>query len=109
MVCSVGNAAQVSAYRSGLLEYCPAMPLFAADLERVHGAELGRPPLSEVQSAYLLYKALQDRRIDTTKQAVKTWWGKYRRSPDGSAERVGSVESLESRYGDSIRECIQEY
>ena len=59
------------------------MPLFAADLERVHGAELGRPPLSEVQSAYLLYKALQDRRIDTTKQAVKTWWESIAALPMG--------------------------
>ena len=85
------------------------MPLFAADLERLHGAELARPPLSEVRSAYLLYKALQERRIDTTKQAVKTWWGQYRRSPDESGERVGSVESLESLYGDSIRQHVQEY
>ena len=85
------------------------MPLFAADLQRLHGAELARPPLSEVRSAYLLYKALQERRIDTTKQAVKTWWGQHRRSPDESAERVGSVESLESLYGVSIRERIQEY
>ena len=85
------------------------MPLFAADLERLHGAELSRPPLSEVRSPYLLYKALQERRIDTTKQAVKTWWGQYRRSPEESAERVGSVESLESQYGDSIRQRVQEY
>ena len=87
------------------------MPLVAADLERLHGAELARPPLSEVRSPYLLYKALQERRprIDTTKQGVKTWWGQYRRSPDESAERVGSVEPLESLYGDSIRQLVQEY
>ena len=86
------------------------MPLFAADLERLHGAELARPPLSEVRSPYLLYKALQERRprIDTTKQAVNTWWGQHRRSPDESAERVGSVESLESQYRDSIRQRVQE-
>ena len=86
------------------------MPLFAADLERLHGAELARPPLSEVRSAYLLHQALEARRprIDTTKQAVKTWWNKYRRTPDGSGERIHSVETLESQYGDSIREGIQE-
>jgi len=92
------------------VEYCFAMPLFAADLERLHGAELARPPLSEARSPYLLHKALEARqpRIDTTRQAVKTWWNQYRRSTDGCGERVDSVESLESQYGDSIREGIQE-
>ena len=86
------------------------MPLFAIDLERLHGAELARPPLSEVRSAYLLHQALEARRprIHTTKQAVKTWWDKYRCPADGGGERVHSVETLESQYGDSIREGIQE-
>ena len=86
------------------------MPLFAADLQRLHGAELARPPLSEVRSAYLLHQALEARRprIDTTKQAVHTWWNKYRRTPDGSGERIHNVEILESQYGDSLRERIQE-
>ena len=97
-------------YSAGLVQYCFAMPLFAADLQRLHGAELARPPLSEARSPYLLHKALEERqpRIDTTRQAVKTWWNQYRRSPDGCGERVDSVESLESQYGDSIREGIQE-
>ena len=87
------------------------MPLFAADLDWLHGAELARPPQCEAKSSYLLHKALQERRprIDAYKQAVKTWWAQYRRSPDESAERVGSVESLESLCGDSIRQLIQEY
>ena len=86
------------------------MPLFAADLQRLHGAELARPPLSEMRSAYLLHRALDARRprIDTTKQAVKTWWRKYRRTPDGSGERIENVEILESQYGDSLRERIQD-
>ena len=81
------------------------MPLFAADLERLHGAELARPPLSEARSPYLLYKMLQERRprIDTTKQAVKTWFGQYRR--DVAGERVHSTEELERVYGDCIRDC----
>ena len=51
------------------------MPLFSVDLERLHGAELARPPFSEARSSILLYKLLQERRprIDTTKQTVKTW------------------------------------
>ena len=82
------------------------MPLFAADLERLHGAELARPPLSEAKSPYLLYKMLQERRprIDTTKQAVKTWFGQYRRSADVAGERVHSTEELERVYGDCIRD-----
>ena len=87
------------------------MPLLARDLQRLYGAELARPPLSEVRSAYLLHRALtHDRRrgIDTTHQAVKTWWDKYRRPADGGGERVHRVETLESQYGDSIREGIQE-
>ena len=86
------------------------MPLFAADLQRLHGAELARPPLSEVRSAYLLHQALEARRprIHTTFQAVKTWWSKYRSTPDGSGQRIHNVEMLESQYGDSLRGCIQE-
>ena len=87
------------------------MPLFAADLQRLHGAELARPPLSEVRSAYLLHQALEARqpRIDTTKQAVKTWWNQHRRAPEEAGERVHSVESLEAEHGDSIRQLVQEY
>ena len=89
------------------------MPLLARDLQRLYGAELARSPLSEVRSAYLLHRALTDkrdrrRRIDTTPQAVKTWWDKYRCPADGGGERVHSVETLESQYGDSIREGVQE-
>ena len=83
------------------------MPLFAADLERLHGAELAARAL-EVRSAYQLFRALEARRlrIHTTIQAVRTWWSKYRF--DGSAQRIDNVEMLESQYGDSLRECIQE-
>ena len=86
------------------------MPLLARDLQRLYGAELARPPLSEVRSAYLLHRALEARRprIDTTRQAVKTWWNKYRRTPGGSDECIHNVDMLESQYGDSIREGIQE-
>ena len=54
-----------------------------------HGAELARPPLSEAKSPYLLYKLLQEPRprIDTSKQAVKTWFAQYRRFPDEAGER----------------------
>ena len=81
------------------------MPLFAADLERLHGAELARPPLSEARLPYLLYKMLQERRprIDTPKAAVKTWFGKYRLSPDEAGERAHPSEELERVYGDRIR------
>ena len=56
------------------------MPLRADELERLHGQELGRPPLSEATSSRLLYRALQERRlrIDASEQAVETWWGKCR-------------------------------
>ena len=86
------------------------MPLSAGDLERLHGAELARPPLSEAKSPYLLYKMLQERRprIDTSKQVVKTWWARYRQSPDEPGERVDSVESLESLRGESICQLGQE-
>ena len=85
------------------------MTLFAIDLQRLHGAELAARAL-EVRSAYQLFHALDTRRprIHTTLQAVKTWWGKYRPAPDGFVERIDNVEMLESRYGDSLRECIQE-
>ena len=88
----------------------PALrPLNAAELQQLHGAELARPPLSEL-SAYLLHQALEARRprIHTTYQAVRTWWSKYRSAPDGFAQRIDNVEMLESQYGDSLRECIQE-
>ena len=82
--------------------------LNAAELQQLHGAELARPPLSELRSAYLLHRALDARRprILITYQAVRTWWSKYRF--DGSAQRIDNVEMLESQYGDSLRECIQE-
>ena len=86
------------------------LPLNAAELQQFHGAELARPPLSELRSAHLLHRALDERRprIPTTLQTVRTWWGNYRSAPDGSAQRIDNVEMLESRYGDSLRECIQE-
>ena len=86
------------------------LPLNAAELQQFHGAELARPPLSELRSAFLLHQALEARRprIYTTYQAVRTWWSKYRSAPDGSGQRIDNVEMLESQYGDSLRECIQE-
>ena len=42
------------------------MLLFAADLERLHGAELARPSLSEARSPSLLYTLLQDFLVLTT-------------------------------------------
>ena len=89
----------------------PALrPLNAAELQQLHGAELSRPPLSELQSAYLLLRALDARRprISTTRQAVRTWWSNYRSAPDGSGHRIHDVEMLESEYGDSLRGSIQE-
>ena len=86
------------------------MALHAAELQQLHGAELARPPLSELQTWYQLHQALEARRprIHTTLQAVRTWWGKYHSAPDGSGQRIDNVEMLESQYGDSLRECIQE-
>ena len=83
--------------------------LSAADLQRLHGAELAARAL-EVRSAYLLHQALEARRprIHTTHQAVRTWWSKYRSAPDGSGQRIHDVEMLESEYGDSLRGSIQE-
>ena len=85
--------------------------LNAAELQQLHGAELARPPLSELRSAYLLHRALGERRpcIFTTWQAVRTWWAKYRSAPDGSGHRIDDEEMLESEYGDSLRGSIQEY
>ena len=85
--------------------------LNAAELQQLHGAELARPPLSELRSAYLLHQALEARRlrIHTTYQAVRTWWSKYRSAPDGSGHRIDDEEMLESEYGDSLRGSIQEY
>ena len=86
------------------------MPLLARDLQQLHGAELARPPLSELRSAYLLHRALDERRprIPTTLQTVRTWWGNYRSAPDGSGHRIDDAEMLESEYGDSLRGSIQE-
>ena len=86
------------------------LPLHAAELQQLHGAELARPPLSELQSAYLLHRALDARRprIPTTHQAVRTWWNNYRSGLDGSDQRIHDVEMLESEYGDSLRGSIQE-
>ena len=83
--------------------------LSAADLQRLHGAELAARAL-EVRSAYLLHRALDERRpcILTTWQAVRTWWSKYRSAPDGSGHRIDDAEMLESEYGDSLRGSIQE-
>ena len=82
--------------------------LDGADLQRLHGAELAARAL-EVRSGYRLHRALEARRprIHTTVQAVRIWWMKYR-LPDGSVERIDNVEILESQYGDSLRERIQE-
>ena len=84
--------------------------LKAAELQQLHGAELARPPLSELQSPYLLHLALDARRprIPTTYQAVRTWWNNYRSGLDGSDQRIHDVEMLESEYGDSLRGSIQE-
>ena len=81
------------------------MPLFARDLEREHGRELARPPFSEVRSPYLLFRALQERRppIDTTRQAVKTWWQTYRST---SGMRIGSAEELEEQHGAELRGLV---
>ena len=81
------------------------MPLFARDLEREHGRELARPPFSEVRSPYLLFRALQERRppIDTTRQAVKTWWQTYRSTP---GTRIGSAEELEEKHGADLRVLV---
>ena len=81
------------------------MPLFARELERDHGRELSRPPFSEVRSPYLLFRALQERRppIDTTRQAVKTWWQTYRST---SGMRIGSAEELEEKHGADLRDLV---
>ena len=86
------------------------MALYAAELQQLHGAELARPPLSELESPYLLHRALDARRprIPTTHQAVRTWWNNYRSGLDGSDQRIHDVEMLESEYGDSLRGSIQE-
>ena len=87
------------------------MQLFVAGLERLHGAELARSPLSEAKSPYLLDRMVQERRlrIDIPKQMVNTWWTHDRRSPEDAGERAHSVEDRESVYGDSIRHLSQEY
>ena len=63
----------------------------------------------EVRSGYLLHRALEARRprIHTTFAAVRLWWMKYR-LPDGPVERIDNVDLLESEYGESLRQCIQE-
>ncbi len=80
--------------------------LSCAELQRLYGDELQRPPLSEVGSAYFLMKALAARvpPVLVSFQACRTWWS-YHRLPAG-AVRVGSVAELEGRYGDVVRGLV---
>ena len=78
------------------------MPLRAADLQRLYGAELAVPPLSEARSPRILWNLLQQRRIAVSEQSVKTWWRAHRQSEGGI--RVLSCEELDRVHGDCIRE-----
>ena len=80
------------------------MPIRAADLQRLHGAELAVPPLSEARSPRILWNLLQQRRIAVSEQSVKTWWKAHRQSPDEAGIRVLSCEELDRVHGDCIRE-----
>ena len=84
------------------------MALRAEDLQRLHGAELALPPYSEATSSGILFKLLEQRRprVYTSKEAVRTWWGKYRTAP--GVTRVSSVEELEAVSGEHLRHLVQE-
>ena len=84
------------------------MTLRANYLQRLHGAELASQPYSEATTAGQLFNLLKQRRpqLNTTKEAVRTWFGKYRTIPD--ATRVSSASDLESVSGEHLRHPIQD-
>ena len=71
MVSSVGTAAQVHPHR-GIMN--------AAELQRLHGAELARAPFSDAESWYQLRKILKDHGISISQQAARTWWQSHRQA-----------------------------
>ena len=84
------------------------MTLRANDLQRLHGAELALPPYSEATTAGQLFNLLQQRRppVNTTFEAVRTWFGKYRSTTAGT--RVSSASDLEAVSGEHLRHLIQD-
>ena len=52
----------------------------AAELQRLHGAELARAPFSDAQSWYQLRKILKDHGISISQQAARTWWSSHRQA-----------------------------
>ena len=84
------------------------MSLRANDLQRLHGAELALPPYSEATTAGQLFNLLQQRRppVNTTFEALRTWYGKYRRTSD--ATRVSSASDLEAVSGEHLRQLMQD-
>ena len=86
---------------------CIMADLRADDLERLYGAELRQPPISDAKTAGMMFQSLRERHpsIRTSLQAVRTWRNKHLRD---SAHRIGSCDELEAVHGDELRGNIQE-
>ena len=85
------------------------MPNFTAEqLQAEYGAELVRPPLTEVASLYALVQALLGRRlpVEVSHLVCWTWWQKSR-LPAGE-ERLSSAKELEEMYRDAVRRLALE-
>ncbi len=69
--------------------------LRAGDLDRLYGAELQQPPISDAKTAGMMLQSLTERHPSrrTSLQAVRTWRNKHLRD---SAHRIGSCDELEA-------------
>ena len=74
---------------------CTMADLRADDLERLYGAELRQPPISDAKTAGMMLQSLTERHPSrrTSLQAVRTWRNKHLRD---SAHRIGSCDELEA-------------
>ena len=74
---------------------CIMADLRADDLERLYGAELRQPPISDAKTAGMMLQSLTERHPSrrTSLQAVRTWRNKHLRD---SAHRIGSCDELEA-------------
>ena len=86
---------------------CIMADLRADDPERLYGAELRQPPISDAKTAGMMLQLLRERhpRIKTSLQAVRTWRTNYHAD---SAHRIGSRDELEAAHGDELRGNLQE-
>ena len=77
--------------------------LTAEDLQRKYGQELAAPPYMDIETAFLLRKALLARRppLDVTVGVIKQWLKNYRTPP--GAVRVATLEELHANHAGLVR------